>query len=529
MKKLCVKSLFATIILLAMVSCDKEYYENKYGSDAEETELFKYLEGDWQIVHEFAWGYDISYCVSDGVPDLTSGTYNFETGEDNGPVRKSSELYYAIRFDEGLCAILATGCPDDVDLVGKQTPYYVTEDNRLHGSLFYSDVAQYVKVKIIDENTMQFRVDDVGYCKEYECFDNEHDGVILKHNSECELIEYSYNDWHEIKTLKRVRKSVVITPPPPGDWISSLPDDVLLTQLSIPGTHASATYYGLYNDLVSVTQRLKIQTQWDAGIRAFDFTVSNDGMLYHDQAALERSFRDAVDIIKEKLLTKVAPETAIVFVRASDGMSEAQKQQWKDYVGDVVSDLGDIAARWRYKMTLGEAKGRIVFVMGEAYTWDGYNYLMPGACVAKEEDDTYIYSMAGGSAERLIVQDVKGVSHSEKLNAVLAGMAESMTFDNPSVTQNIWMINSLSSYDGGYVKGAVEIVPMVCAFLAGDEVDQISSGAALGRTWVKEEEGPLGIVMMDFASEESEEISSSDLVDYVIQNNSKYTMKTRKD
>jgi hypothetical protein len=210
-------------------------------------------------------------------------------------------------------------------------------------------------------------------------------------------------------------------------------------------------------------------------------------------------------------------------------MSEAQKQQWKDYVGDVVSDLGDIAARWRYKMTLGEAKGRIVFVMGEAYTWDGYNYLMPGACVAKEEDDTYIYSMAGGSAERLIVQDVKGVSHSEKLNAVLAGMAESMTFDNPSVTQNIWMINSLSSYDGGYVKGAVEIVPMVCAFLAGDEVDQISSGAALGRTWVKEEEGPLGIVMMDFASEESEEISSSDLVDYVIQNNSKYTMKTRKD
>ena len=191
MKRLFIYCCVALVSIAAFVSCGKDYYEDKYGDDSAESELFAYLEGDWEVVHEFAWGYNVEYYVSDGIVDLESGTLFKETGEDNGPVRKDSELYYAVRFKNGLSSITATGNPYDLDLIGAHTPYYITEGNRLHGSLFHGDVAQYVQVKIIDANTMQFLVDDVGICREYNCGDYDHDGVILKHTSACELIGYS--------------------------------------------------------------------------------------------------------------------------------------------------------------------------------------------------------------------------------------------------------------------------------------------------------------------------------------------------
>mgnify|MGYP006380009773 FL=1 len=46
--------------IAAFVSCGKDYYEDKYGSDAPETELIEFLEGDWEVIYQHAWGYDIN-------------------------------------------------------------------------------------------------------------------------------------------------------------------------------------------------------------------------------------------------------------------------------------------------------------------------------------------------------------------------------------------------------------------------------------------------------------------------------------
>ena len=520
MKRLFAEFFFAAIILLAMVSCGKDYYEDKYGDDSAESELFAYLEGDWEVVHEFSWGYYVEYYVSDGIVDLESGTLFKETGEDNGPVRKDSELYYAVRFKNGLSSITATGNPYDLDLIGAHTPYYITEGNRLHGSLFHGDVAQYVQVKIIDANTMQFRVDDVGICREYNCGDYDHDGVILKHTSACELIGYSEDNWHQIKTLKRIRKVPVAIPP--EGWMTYIDDSALLTQISIPGSHASATYYGLYNDLAYVTQRVKLEGQWDAGVRAFDFTVASDGGLSFKDNALEKSFRDMVEILQEKLMI-CKQDVAIVFVRPEDGVSESQLQQWRDYVGDVISDLDDAAAIWTPMMTMRQSRGRIIFVLDEEFTWNGKKDQVPGVRAVREGNMVSLTSMSGGNSEKMYVQDVSGVSHTDKLSAIFENMKLSMTFDNKDVEENVWMVNSLALRDEGYLKGAIEIIPMVYGFLSGIQ----NSAADSGEKWQKTEEGPLGIVMMDFVSEESDEISASILTEEIILNNYNYKMKTR--
>lgn len=523
MKRLFIYCCVALVSIAAFVSCGKDYYEDKYGSDAPETELFEFLEGDWEVIHQHAWGYDIEYTVIDGTADLDSGTYCAETGEDNGPVSRNSEDYFAFRFEDGFFTLLATGHPDYVWMIGMPLPYYITDGNKLYddGHMFAGDIAQYVTVEKVNDRKMHIRVDDVGYGVEYDC---DHDGTLLKHNNECDLSAYWYSDWHNLTTWRRIDKFTVVDPP--EGWMTYVDDSALLTQLSIPGSHASATYYGLYNDLASVTQRVKLEGQWDSGLRAFDFTVASNGGLSFKGNALERSFRDMVEVLQEKLMI-CKQDAAIVFVRPEDGVSESQLQQWRDYVGDVISDLDDAAAIWTPMMTMRQSRGRIIFVLDEEFTWKGKKDQMPGVKAVREGNTVSLTSMAGGESEKMYVQDVSGVSHADKLTAIFENMELSMTFDNKEVEENVWMINSLSSFDNGYAEGAVRIAPAVWSFLGGEEVSEMVPGIALDRSWKKSEEGPLGIILMDFAAEESGELSFMILTEMVRLNNWKYTMKTR--
>lgn len=53
-----------------------------------------------------------------------------------------------------------------------------------------------------------------------------------------------------------------------NNWMASLPDNVYITQLSIPGAHDAATSGMILG--ANKTQVLTIPNQWEAGVRAFD-------------------------------------------------------------------------------------------------------------------------------------------------------------------------------------------------------------------------------------------------------------------
>ena len=74
----------------------------------------------------------------------------------------------------------------------------------------------------------------------------------------------------KINRLKNVRI--------PGDlkgnnWISLLPDNILLSQLSIPGTGSSYLFYD-QGDSRTYAQCKTVEQQWEMGIRCFDITAS---------------------------------------------------------------------------------------------------------------------------------------------------------------------------------------------------------------------------------------------------------------
>ena len=69
------------------------------------------------------------------------------------------------------------------------------------------------------------------------------------------------------------------------DWMGRLPDHAYVAQLSIPGTHDTATGEGFLSsspegDTFSKAQDLTLSEQLEDGIRAFDFRPSyKDGYL----------------------------------------------------------------------------------------------------------------------------------------------------------------------------------------------------------------------------------------------------------
>jgi hypothetical protein len=85
-----------------------------------------------------------------------------------------------------------------------------------------------------------------------------------------------------------------------ADWMSWVPDDVLLSELSLPGTHDTSAYT-IFAALVpwTQTQTMDFRNQLLAGIRVMDIRVShqNDSLwLYHGIVSLgsrERSWPTA--------------------------------------------------------------------------------------------------------------------------------------------------------------------------------------------------------------------------------------------
>jgi len=94
---------------------------------------------------------------------------------------------------------------------------------------------------------------------------------------------------------RRLRKRSSISTP---DWMSKVADHVLMSSLSIPGTHDSAAYTSIW-PFVS-TQKMNIIQQLDAGIRYFDFRcglVDNIPQMVHGRAVLGLRLELVLDMV----------------------------------------------------------------------------------------------------------------------------------------------------------------------------------------------------------------------------------------
>ncbi|HET9257143.1 MAG TPA: phosphatidylinositol-specific phospholipase C [Pseudonocardiaceae bacterium] len=103
-----------------------------------------------------------------------------------------------------------------------------------------------------------------------------------------------------------------------SSWMGDLPDDALVTALSIPGTHDSGCIDGPVG--FAKTQNLDIAEQLNAGIRFLDIRLAhyqNDLHVHHDVVYMGKSYKDVLRICAE-FLGRHPSETIMMSVKEEE-------------------------------------------------------------------------------------------------------------------------------------------------------------------------------------------------------------------
>ena len=298
-----------------------------------------------------------------------------------------------------------------------------------------------------------------------------------------------------------------------NNWMASLPDNVYITQLSIPGAHdAASSGVGSVYAYYAKTQTKDINGLWDAGVRAFDLrpkTSGTDGPIYHGSASTGVTLRQALGYLRDKLAAN-PKEFAIVIMRnEGDSGQEGEEQTgtWHNVIAPILTDFDAVTVAWNPNLRLSDVRGKILILARDkvygtkaatVYGIDNWGDNIHKSTTLLNDDGAF----------HLIVQDYYGnVNTTTKTNDIKALLDESMTIHCP----NRMYINHASGYTGSGVTtnigGCATVTnPYICDYL--DSHQNV---------------GPTGIIMMDFAGDNGSNYRGADLVNKIIANNDALT------
>lgn len=156
----------------------------------------------------------------------------------------------------------------------------------------------------------------------------------------------------------------------PNTWITTLDDNILISQLSIPGTANSYSYnYSDSHPEMYKTQTENIDRQWNAGIRCFELKCPNSSentlenvQLQCNGQNLGITFGDAVDYLWGKVNGTGEFAMIIPFFESQLGrgsnvrdFAEDLNQFFEDHTEYKYTTYGN-------QVTVGEAQGSLMFV-----------------------------------------------------------------------------------------------------------------------------------------------------------------------
>lgn len=145
------------------------------------------------------------------------------------------------------------------------------------------------------------------------------------------------------------------------DWMKYVDDGKHIRDLTLPGTHNSMALHGTDS---AKTQTMSLQTQLEAGIRAFDIRLRhiNDSFaIHHGQVYQHANFNDVLSTMRD-FLQRYPSETLLVRVKEEHTPTGNSRP-----FGDTFRAYADSysAVIWRghdTDPTLRETRGKIVFL-----------------------------------------------------------------------------------------------------------------------------------------------------------------------
>ena len=290
----------------------------------------------------------------------------------------------------------------------------------------------------------------------------------------------------------------------PSEWMTALPDQTPAWSISIPGAHDACTA-GVDEEYAYLrTQAFDISGLWDAGVRSFDLRPAARGdkmEIFHDKADTHVSFEEVIGTLSAKLEEHPGEFAVVIFRHESEADSTSN---WSELMGAFLRSeaVQKVAIGFRPELTLGELRGRILFLGRQRYEggpvggyitdWDDCPVFDPEVKAGVIGED--------GAISPFYVQDhYAPEGREDKLEAVLSTLEG--TCDGST-----WTVNHTSAYASN-------------PFSYGRNAQNVNSAVA---DRISEIKGHSGIIVTDFAGVDSFEgfdVCGKKLVDAVIARN----------
>lgn len=309
------------------------------------------------------------------------------------------------------------------------------------------------------------------------------------------------------------------------DWMGQLDDNTFLSQVSIPGTHDSATGEGwtgfwgeMFGPSTGLTQDLSIAQQLECGVRAFDLrpcVVDNELAINHGILQTKAMFPETLRQLCQ-FVTEHPTEFVVVVMRhESDG--DSNSDQWNDMMTTCLNsdDIRPQLADYQRDITVDELRGKVLILSRDKYATTPVGGFITGWGHQADYVSAVIRG-AVGEAGRLYVQDFYEVL--DNMTAKLNGIEKLLNFSTQNnVYKNTQHLIVCINYTSGYTASA-------STNGIKDNAEQCNK-KVIDYLADETHAGPTGIVFMDFAGTDasgSYEVKGLELVNTIINNNQRY-------
>ena len=288
-------------------------------------------------------------------------------------------------------------------------------------------------------------------------------------------------------------------------WMTGLADETPVTSLSIPGAHDAASSTITAFKRWTRTQELNVAELWNCGVRAFDLRpawVDGEMGLYHDKYSAHVSF-PAVMRSLVLALERHPGEGAIVLIRHEEE-ADGNSPEWAAEMGQCLQELRPHLASWHPGMTLADLRGKILVLSRNRYDGGPMGAYIEGWTSGTDAGAQRGATLvdASGSRSPVWVQDYyKPAGADDKWTEIRALLDAASTAADPSPL----VVNHVSGYIGK--------LPDYRA-----NAQNVNGKAA---EYIRSMNGPVGIVMMDFAGvsmSAGKKVSGKELVEALIGN-----------
>ena len=310
------------------------------------------------------------------------------------------------------------------------------------------------------------------------------------------------------------------------NWMSQLDDDAFICQLSIPGAHdaCSSSFSGLFASIyksLSQTQTKTVEQMLPLGVRLFDLRPCVSGSklhINHGAATTSFDFDPVMGQIKQYVINHPTEFCIVVIRHEVEG--DSNNSTFGDKLQASLAAIKDYLVDFRPNLTVGEARGKILFISRDDYTPPIYG----GRTVDLSDNRSNINDMLGGHCFgpgthkcSWWLQDHYEISDNDTKKQVILDML-TRSYQLAGKYDYTWVVNQTSGYNGttssatAYQNNAKLCNPYLQQLLASGNYN-----------------GPAGLVFMDYCCDDGSGYYGLSLTKELINHNFRYTMSKQGD